>query len=200
MSLIGWTLRLEEDLLSEKLWGGLSYPAQKNRGLGFFGVLSAVKVFLSHLRTLVSAWAACPGAGCCCSYAHGNSKGRVAQNWRTVLVTACRYLEDSRTLYAALVCRRRRVDSCELEPPTEVRERMLRGTSDNEELFGLRGESKLIVSLSLGSFAEFMCKPQCCSSGQMGSCWLGHCDLLVMDGACQDEFFHCASPRFVGNG
>ena len=26
------------------------------------------------------------------------------------------------------------------------------------------------------------------------SCWLGHGDILVMDGQCQDEFLHCTSP------
>ena len=54
---------------------------------------------------------------------------------------------------------------------------------DNEGLFGLRGDSKLIVSLILGFSAEFKWKPQSCSSGQAGSCWLHHGDLLVMAAA-----------------
>ena len=41
--------------------------------------------------------------------------------------------------------------------------------SDNEDLLGPREESKLDVSLSLGSFAEFKWKPQSWSSGQAGS-------------------------------
>ena len=49
--------------------------------------------------------------------------------------------------------------------------------SDVEELFGSRGESKLIVSLSLGSSEEFMWKPLSCLSGQVGSCWLDHGNL-----------------------
>ena len=33
----------------------------------------------------------------------------------------------------------------------------------------------------------------------MGSCWLDHGDLLILDGECQDELVHRASPRFVGD-
>ena len=32
------------------------------------------------------------------------------------------------------------------------------------------------------------------SPGRMGSCCLGHGDILVMDGQCQDEFLHCTDP------
>ena len=31
-------------------------------------------------------------------------------------------------------------------------------------------------------------------SGEDSSCWLGHGDILVMDGQCQEEFLHCTSP------
>ena len=64
---------------------------------------------------------------------------------------------------------------------------------------GGRGESKLIVSLSLGSPAEFKWKPQSCSGGQAGPCWLKHGDFLgLVDGECQVEFVHCTSPGLVG--
>ena len=33
----------------------------------------------------------------------------------------------------------------------------------------------------------------CLDSGER-SCWLGHGDIFVMDGLCQDEFLHCTSP------
>ena len=34
-----------------------------------------------------------------------------------------------------------------------------------------------------------------CPSNDGHSCWLGHGDILVMDGQCQDEFRHCTDPR-----
>ena len=65
---------------------------------------------------------------------------------------------------------------------------------DNEPLFGVRGESKLIVSLSFGTRACFKWKGESCSDSEAKSCWLDHGDLLVMDGQCQDEFLHRTDP------
>ena len=67
----------------------------------------------------------------------------------------------------------------------------VRWHSDDEALFGERGDPKLIVSLSLGSSALFKWKPRSCPEGEESSCWLHHGDLLVMDGCCQDEYLHC---------
>ena len=61
-------------------------------------------------------------------------------------------------------------------------------------LFGVRGESKLIVSLSFGTLARFHWKGESCSDSEGNSCRLHHGDLLVMDGRCQDEYLHCTSP------
>ena len=66
--------------------------------------------------------------------------------------------------------------------------------SDNEPLFGERGESKLIVSMSFGTLARFKWKGESCPDNEADSCWLDHGDLLVMDGQCQDEFLHCTDP------
>ena len=33
-----------------------------------------------------------------------------------------------------------------------------------------------------------------CPDGEVSTCCLGHGDLLVMDGQCQDEFLHCTDP------
>ena len=66
--------------------------------------------------------------------------------------------------------------------------------SDDEPLFGERGESKLIVSVSFGTQALFKWKGKSCPSNDGHSCWLGHGDILVMDGQCQDEFRHCTDP------
>ena len=65
---------------------------------------------------------------------------------------------------------------------------------DDERLFGERGESKLIVSISFGTRARFKWKGESCPDSEGDSCWLDHGDLLVMDGQCQDEFLHCTDP------
>ena len=64
---------------------------------------------------------------------------------------------------------------------------------DDEPLFGKCGDAKLIVSVSFGSSAPFRWRRQSCSDGEGHLCWLGHGDILVMDGQCQDEFLHCTS-------
>ena len=66
--------------------------------------------------------------------------------------------------------------------------------SDDEPLFGKRGQAKLIVSVSFGTPALFKWKGTSCPSNDGHSCWLGHGDILVMDGQCQDEFRHCTDP------
>ena len=66
--------------------------------------------------------------------------------------------------------------------------------SDDESLFGERGEAKLIVSVSFGTQALFKWKGKSCPCNDGRSCWLGHGDILVMDGQCQDEFRHCTDP------
>ena len=66
--------------------------------------------------------------------------------------------------------------------------------SDDEPLFGKCGDAKLIVSVSLGTFAVFRWRRQSCPSDEGGSCRLDHGDILVMDGQCQDEFLHRTDP------
>ena len=66
--------------------------------------------------------------------------------------------------------------------------------TDDEPLFGERGEAKLIASVSFGIRAHFKWKGKSCSDGEASSCWLEHGDLLVMDGQCQDEIRHCTNP------
>ena len=66
---------------------------------------------------------------------------------------------------------------------------------DDEPLFGRgAGTSKLIVSVSFGSHVSFKWKGKSCPDGEVSSCCLGHGDILVMDGQCQDEFLHCTDP------
>ena len=66
--------------------------------------------------------------------------------------------------------------------------------SDNEPLFGGSGVHKLIVSVSFGAPVLFKWRGRSCLDSGERSCWLGHGDILVMDGQCQDEFLHCTSP------
>ena len=51
---------------------------------------------------------------------------------------------------------------------------------DEEPLFGKCGDAKLIVSVSLGTFALFRWRRQSCPDDEGHSCWLGHGDILVM--------------------
>ena len=53
--------------------------------------------------------------------------------------------------------------------------------SDNEPLFGVRGDPKLIVSTSFGTWALFKWKGKSCPDNEANSCWLDHGDLLVME-------------------
>ena len=56
------------------------------------------------------------------------------------------------------------------------------------------GTSKLTVPVSFGSQASFKWKGKSCLDGEVSSCCVGHGDILVMDGQCQDEFLHCTDP------
>ena len=69
---------------------------------------------------------------------------------------------------------------------------------DDEVLFGAQGESKLIVSVSIGYSAFFRWKPRSSPDCDADSSWLHHGDLLVMHGRCQDEYLHSTDPRSDG--
>ena len=72
--------------------------------------------------------------------------------------------------------------------------RALLGTAMMSRCLGWAGCSKLIVSVSFGSTALFKWKGKSCPDIDINSCYLGHGDILVMDGQCQDEFLHCTDP------
>ena len=61
---------------------------------------------------------------------------------------------------------------------------------DDEPLFGKYGDAKLIVSVS----AVFRWRRRSCPNDEGHLCCLGHGDILVMDGQCQDEFLHRTDP------
>ena len=50
------------------------------------------------------------------------------------------------------------------------------------------------MSVSLGSSAVFRWRRQSCPDDDGHMCWLGHGDILVVDGQCQDEFLHRTDP------
>ena len=52
----------------------------------------------------------------------------------------------------------------------------------------------MLFSVSLGASVLFKWRGRSCLDSGERSCWLGHGDILVMDGQCQDEFLHCTSP------
>ena len=74
----------------------------------------------------------------------------------------------------------------------------VRWHSDDEGLFGERGDPKLFASLSLGSSALFKWKSRSRPDRDERSCWLHHGDLLVMYGCSQDEYRHCTDSRLQG--
>ena len=89
----------------------------------------------------------------------------------------------------------------EEEVPTAANLNLYRGLHsrvgwhcDDEPLFGWTGCSKLIVSVNMWSLVYFKWKAKSCPDGDVSSCYLGHGDILVMDGQCQDEFLHCTNP------
>ena len=69
---------------------------------------------------------------------------------------------------------------------------------DDEALFGGQGESKLIVSVSVGFSALFRWEPRPSPDYEADSTWLHHGDLLDMDGRCQDEYLHSTDPKLQG--
>ena len=71
---------------------------------------------------------------------------------------------------------------------------MFDGTAMMSRCLGRVGTSKLIVSVRFGSLVSFKWRAKSCLDGEISSCCLGHGDILVMDGQCQDEFLHCTDP------
>ena len=144
-----------------------------------------------------TAWAVPAGSSCSCSYAYGrgpaigsHTGGRcwplLAGVWRAIAPLMQPWCAEGEVPTAANLNLKRGRDSC------------VRWHCDDEPLLG-RGEggvgtSKLIVSVSFGSQASFKWKLKSCPDGEVSSCCIGHGDILVMDGQCQDECLHCTDP------
>ena len=90
---------------------------------------------------------------------------------------------------------------CAEEVPTAANLNLYRGWHsrvgwhcDDEPLFAECMEAKLIVSVSFGATALFKWNCKSGSDNEAHLCCLGHGDILVMDGQCQDKFLHCTDP------
>ena len=140
-----------------------------------------------------TAWAISGGSLCTCSYAYGRGPAvgpHTGERCWPLPAGVWRAIAPLMKPWCA-----------EGEVPTAANLNLYRGLHsrvgwhcDDEPLFGGSGCSKLIVTVSFGSTALFKWKGKSCPDGDASSCYLGHCDILVMDGQCQDEFLHCTDP------
>ena len=140
-----------------------------------------------------TAWSVPGDSSCSCSYAYGHGTAigsHTGKRCWTLLSWLWRAIAPLMKPWCA-----------EGEVPTAANLNLYRGGnsrvnwhSDNEPLFGRSGVHKLIVSVSFGAPVLFKWRGKSCLDIGERSCWLGHGDILVMDGQCQDEFLHCTSP------
>ena len=181
----------------------LSWRKQKNLEFGFFGVPSKERIFFLSLAQQET----------------GKGRGRTAQRGRSPVIPHAlvhmrmgmaplsgHTLEsgNGQPLLAGVwraIAPLMQPWCAEGEVPTAANLNLYRGWKscvgwhcDDEPLFGKCGDAKLIVSVSLGTFALFRWRRQSCLSDEGGSCRLDHGDILVMDGQCQDEFLHRTDP------
>ena len=139
-----------------------------------------------------TAWSVPCDSSCTCSYAYGRGSAVGPHTGRRcwpLLAGVWRAIAPLMKPWCA-----------EGEVPTAANLNLYRGWKscvcwhcDDEPLFGKCGDANLIVSVSFGSSVPFRWRRQSCSDGEGHLCRLGHGDILVMDGQCQDEFFHCTS-------
>ena len=137
-----------------------------------------------------TAWSVPCGSSCSCSYAYGRGPAvgpHTGERCWPLLAGVWRAIAPLMKPWCA-----------ESEVPTAANLNLYRGFHsrvgwhcDDEPLFGGAGCSNLIVSVSFGSQALFRWKGKSCLDGDACPCYLGHGDILVMDGQCQDEFLHC---------
>ena len=129
-------------------------------------------------------WAVSGGSLCTCSYAYGRGPAvgtHTGERCWTLPAGVWRAITPLMKRWCA-----------EGEVPAAANLNLYRGLHsrvgwhcDDEPLFGLAGCSKLIVSVCFGSTALFKWKGKSCPDGDASSCYLGHGDILVMDGQCQ---------------
>ena len=140
-----------------------------------------------------TAWSVSCDSSCSCSYAYGQGPAMgphtgkrcwplLAGVWRAIAPLMKPWCAEGDVPTAANLNLYRGWNSC------------VSWHSDDEPLFGEYGEAKLNVSVSFGSSAVFRWKRQSCPDDEGHLCCLGHGDILVMDGQCQDKFLHRTDP------
>ena len=146
-----------------------------------------------------TAWSVLPLSSCRCSYLLGHGRAVGPQT-----VERCWSLVSGLWRAIALLMK---PWCAEGDVPTAANLKLYPGRnsragwhSDDEPLFGEREEEKLIVSMSFGTHALFKWKGKSCPDSDAHLCWLGHGDVLVMNGQCQDEFLHCETPLWNRSG
>ena len=187
-NMLGWSL-MEKNEVGSGVWlfrGAL-------QGKNLFSSLDVIGDW-ERKGTYQTAWALPWDSSCACSYSYG--QGRTAIGPHTGR-RCWPLLEGVWRAIAPLM----KPWCAEGEVPTAANLNLYRGGNscvgwhrDDELLFGEFGEAKLIVSVSLGGSAVFRWKRRSCPNDEGHLCCLGHGDILVMDGRCQDKFLHRTDP------
>ena len=140
-----------------------------------------------------TAWSVPCDSSCTCSYAYGQGHAigphtgqrcwpLLAGVWRAIALLTKPWCAEGEVPTAANLNLYRGWKSC------------VGWHSDDERLFGEYGDAKLIVSVGLGSTAVFRWRRRSCPDDEGHLCCLGHVDILVMGGQCQDKFLHRTDP------
>ena len=186
-NMIGWSL-LEKNEVGSGVW--LFRGALQGKNL-----FSSLDVTGGWVRkgSYHTAWALPCDSSCACSYSYGQGPAIGPHTGRRCWPL----LEGVWRAIAPLM----KPWCAEGEVPTAANLNLYRGGNscvgwhrDDELLFGEFGEAKLIVSVSLGGSAVFKWKRRSCPDDEGHLCCLGHGDILVMDGRCQDKFLHRTDP------
>ena len=175
---------------NSSVWG-MVFPVCPSRG-DFFSSL-AVSGDWVRKGSYHTAWAVPCDSPCTCSYACGRAPAigpYTGERCWPLPAGVWRAVAPLMTPWCA-----------EEEVPTAANLNLYRGWQscvgwhcDDEPLFGKCGDAKLIVSVSLGSTVLFRWRRQSCPDDEGRFILLGHGDILVMGGQCQDEFLHRTDP------
>ena len=185
-NMLGWS-QLEKTARS-----GVWLFRGARQGGNLFSSLDAVGDWVKK-GSYHTAWAVPGDSSCTCSYAYGQGPAigpHTGKRFWPLLAVVWRAIAPLVKPWCA-----------EGEVPTAANLNLYRGWRscvgwhrDDEPLFGECGDAKLIVSVSFGSSALFRWGRQSCPDDEGHLCCLGHGDILVMDGQCQDEFLHRTEP------
>ena len=185
-NILGWSLMEKTDESGVWLfWGALE-------GKNLFSSLIAAGDWVKK-GSYHTAWSVPCGSSCICSYAYGQGPAigphtgerRWALQegvWRAIAPLMQSWCAEGEVPTAANLNFYRGWNSC------------VGWHRDDEPLFGDCGDTKLVVSVSLGSSAVFTWRRQSCPDDEGHLSCLGHGDILVMYGQCQNEFLHRTDP------